>query len=105
MELNKVLIRERYELPTLDDMLHELLQAKIFSKIDLASGYWHVKLDRKSSLMTTFQTHNGRYRWLRLPFGVSVAAEIFQRKLNEALYDLRGVTCVADDIIIYGRDI
>ena len=103
-ELNKVLIRERYELPTLDDILHELLQAKIFSKFDLSSGYWHVKLDRKSSLMTTFQTHNGRYRWLRLPFGVSVAAEIFQRKLNEALYDLKGVTCVADDIIVYGRN-
>jgi len=102
-ELNKVLVRERYTLPTIEDKLHELSQSKFFSKTDVSSGYWHVELDETSSKLTTFQTCHGRYRWLRLPFGLSVSSEIFQRKLNEALYGLKGVTCVADDIIIHAK--
>ena len=103
-ELNKGLVRERYTLPTLDDTIHELSQSTVFSKFDLKHGYWHVKLDEASSKMTTFQASNGRFRWLRLPFGVSVAAEIFQRKLHELLSDLKGVICIADDIILHGKD-
>ena len=102
-ELNKALVRERYTLPTLDDCLHELGKSTIFSKADLASGYWHISLDEESSLLTTFQTPFGRYRWLRLPFGTSVSSEIFQRKLLEALHGLPGVVCVADDVLIHGR--
>ena len=44
----------------------------------------------------------GQYRFLRLPFGCNVSSEIFQRKLNEAIGDLPGVLCVADDIMLYG---
>lgn len=103
LELNKVLIRERYTLPTMDDVLHEMTNSKVFSKLDLTCGYWHVKLDYNSSLLTTFQTCHGRYRFLRLPFGLSVSAEIFQVKLIDAIDDLEGVACVADDIIVHGR--
>ena len=103
-ELNKVLIRERYTLPTLDDVLHELSEAKVFSKADLSAGYWHIQLDENSSKLTTFQTCFGRYRWLRLPFGLSVSAEIFQKRLTEALINLPGVICIADDIIVYGSN-
>lgn len=102
LELNKVLIRERYSLPTMEDVLHQMTNSRIFSKMDLTSGYWHVDLDRVSSMLTTFQTCHGRYRFLRLPFGLSVSAEIFQRKLINALKDLEGIVCVADDIIIHG---
>ena len=101
-ELNKVLIRERYILPTLQDTVHELSQSTFFSKFDLAHGYWHIKLYEDTSKMTTFQTCNGRYRWLRLPFGVSVAAEAFHRKLSEAFLGLKGVLFIADDIIVHG---
>lgn len=103
-ELNKVLLREHYTLPTLDDTLHELTQSKVFTKADLASGYWHVKLDDESSKLTTFQTCYGRFRWLRLPFGLSVSAEIFQKKLTSIFSDLEGIVCIADDIIIHGKD-
>ena len=102
--LNDVLLRERYILPTLDDTLHELGNSKVFSKTDLADGYWHIELEEESSLLTTFQTCFGRFRWLRLPFGICTSAEIFQKKLHNALRDLKGVICVADDIIIHGRD-
>ena len=103
-ELNKVTKRERYPLPVLEDVMHELSESKVFSKADLKNGYWHVQLDTESSYLTTFQTSFGRYRWLRLPFGLNVSAEIFQRKLHETLADLEGVVNVADDIIIYGRN-
>ena len=70
--------------------------------MDLSNGYWHCELDEASSLLTTFVTPYVRYRWLRLPFGTKVSSDIFQRKLNESLEGLKGVVCVADDIIIFG---
>ena len=103
-ELNKALLREHYTLPILEDTLHELGQSGLFTKADLSSGYWHVQLDRESSMLTTFQTCYGRYRFVRLPFGTSVSSEIFQKKLLEALDGLPGVVCIADDVIIHGKD-
>ena len=102
-ELNKVLLREHYTLPVLDEVLHELKESKIFTKVDLSSGYWHVKIDEESSLLTTFQTCFGRFRWLRLPFGLNVASEIFQKKLIDAFEGLDGIVCIADDVVIHGR--
>lgn len=102
-ELNKALMREHYTIPVLDDMLHELSDSRFFSKADLAAGYWHVRLDYESSMMTTFQTCHGLYRWCRLPFGLSVSSEIFQKKLIEAINGLSGVLCIADDIVIHGK--
>ena len=77
--LNKALKRERYPIPVIDDVLPELAKAKIFTKIDAKNGYWHVVLDDDSAKLTTFDTPFGRYRWKRLPFGLSVASEIFQK--------------------------
>jgi len=103
-ELNKALIRERFTLLILDDALHELGQSRFFSKANLSAGFHHVELDYESSLLTTFQTYYGRYRWTRLPFGLYVSSEIFGRKLLEALDSLTGVICIADDVIVHGRD-
>ena len=102
-ELNKVLLREHYTIPILDDVIHEVSCAKVFPKADVSDAYWHVKLDEESSLLTTFQTPFGRYRWNVLPFGLCVSSEIFQRKLQETLSDLPGIIIVADDITIYGE--
>ena len=99
--LNAALKRERYQLPILDDFLPELGQAKIFS-VDLRSGYWDCVLDEESSLLTTFATPFGRYRWCRLPFGLSVFSEIFQKRVNQALAGLEGVLDIVDDFLIYG---
>ena len=67
--------------------------------------YWHVPLDEESSMMTTFATQYGRYRWLRLPFGLSVSSEIFQKRLHGALIGLEGTLCVADDIVVHAEDV
>ena len=61
-------------------------------------------MDTESSYLTTFQTCFGRYRWLRLPFGLNVSSEIFQKKILEAFQDLPGIVCIADDVVIHGRD-
>lgn len=62
-----------------------------------------MKLDDRSSLLTTMITPFGRYRWSILPFGLKVSSEIFQRKLTEALGDIEGVFTTADDNIVTGR--
>ena len=100
--LNEALQREHYKLPTLDDVLYQLKDAKVFTKLDIKEAFWHVRLDEESSLLTTMITPFGRFRWLRLPFGLKVSSEIFQRKLTEALEGLTNTISVADDIILAG---
>ena len=100
--LNTVLKRERYQIPVIDDLLPDLTDARVFTKVHLASAFWHLELDRESSMLTTFATPYGRYRWLRLPFGLSVSSEIFQKRLHQELQGLPGVKCIVDDILIHG---
>ena len=102
--LNRALVRERYMLPTFEDVLPSLSGAQVFSKLDVADAFWHLELDDESSLLTAMGTPFGRYVWRRLPFGLSVSSELFQRSLHQALEGLPGLICVADDIVVTGRD-
>ena len=70
--------------------------------VDTTKGYWHVELDYESSVLCTFNTPVGRYRFKRLPFGVVGSQDIFQRKLDDIYRNICNVTGIADDIIIYG---
>jgi hypothetical protein len=70
--------------------------------VDLTAGYWHCVLDEESSLLTTFATPFGRYRWKRLPFGLSSSSEIFQKRVNQALEGLNRILNITDDILVYG---
>lgn len=67
--------------------------------VDARDAFLQCKLDYKSSLMTMFWTPWGRKRWLRLPFGVSVAPEVYQRKQHELLAGLSGIEPIADDTV------
>lgn len=100
--LNKALKRPNLQFVTIDEILPELGKANVFSTVNAIKGFWHVVLDEPSSKLTTFWKPFGRYRWTRLPFGISPAPEIFQMKLQEAIHGLGGVECIADDILIYG---
>ena len=101
--LNTALKRSHYPLPVIEDILPELADVKVFSKADLKDGFLQIQLDEDSSKLTTFQTPWGRYRYLRMPFGISPAPECFQRKLDQNLEGLEGIYKVADDILITGR--
>ena len=84
-DLNRAIQREHYPLPTIEDVSTRLAGAKVFTKCDVWNGFWHVQLDKQSSYLTTFHTPFGRYRWKRLPFGISSAPEVFQRKMHELI--------------------
>ena len=102
-DLNAAIRRPYYRTPTLDDILPKLNGAKYFTILDARSGYWNIKLSNDSSLYTTFNAGPyGRYRFLRLPFGLSCAQDVFQRMVDETFGDLPGVTGIADDIVIFG---
>ena len=101
--LKKALKRFHYPMPVVDDILPDLAHAKVFSVLDLKSGFWHVQLADSSSTLTTMGTPFGRFRWKRLPFGVAPAPEVFQQRLDEILMDLEGVKVIVDDILVYGE--
>ena len=98
--LNTALKRNHYPLPVIEDILPSLANAKVFTVMDAKNGFWQVQLDTESSMLTTFETAWGKYRWLRMPMGI--APEEFQRRLNNTIRNLDGVLAVADDILIYG---
>ena len=75
----------------------------MFSTVDAKNGFWHVELDDDSSRLTTFNSPFGRFRWLRLPFGLCTAPEEFQRRLNHALVGLKGVRTIHNDILVFGE--
>ena len=101
--VNKALMRPMFQIPTLTEHLHQLGDAKCFSLLDVREGFLHIPLDEESSLQTTMHTTYGRYKWLRLPFGISSAPEEFQKRLLGALEGLEGIICIADDILVYGE--
>jgi hypothetical protein len=80
--LNKAIMRDHYPTPTLEEITPKLAGARVFSKIDARNGYWNVKLDDESSYLTTFNTPNGRYRFLRMPFGLRMSQDVFQFKID-----------------------
>ena len=103
-KLNESVCRERHILPSVEETLAQLGNAKVFSKLDANSGFWQVKLDQSSSLLTTFITPFGRYCFDCLPFGITSAPEYFQKTMTTILEGVEGVVCLMDDILIYGRD-
>ena len=95
--------RCHYPMPTIEDILPELNNAKVFSVMDAKDGFCQVELTPESSKLTTFNTPYGRYRWKRMPQGLKSSPEEYQRRQDQALEGLRGVHPVADDILIVGK--
>lgn len=101
-KLNIGLKREKYNIPTFDELSHRLANARVMSKLDAASGFFQIPLSESARNFTTFLTPFGRYRFKRLPMGVSVAPEIDQRKMTELLSGVEGVLIYMDDVLVFG---
>ena len=101
---NTAICRERHLTPTINDIIHDLNGAKVFSKLDLNQGYNQIELDHSSRYITTFSTHTGLWRYKRLNFGISSAAEVFQNAIRETLSGLQGVLNISDDILVFGTN-
>ena len=102
VNLNKAIRRCHYPIATVEEISSNLAKAKVSSVVYAKDGFLQVELDRDSSELTTFWTPHGRFRWLRMPFGLSSSPEVFQRKLDECLEGLENIQVIADDILIYG---
>ena len=89
---------------SVDESVSKLANSKIFTKLDVKSGYWRIPLSEDSRKFTTFVTPFRRYQFNRLPFGINSASEIFQRTVSQILGDLEGVICHMDDILIHAAD-
>ena len=80
--LNKAIRRPKYIIPNLEENLHKLHNVKYMTIIDVKEAFLNIPLTLRSSLMTTMSTPWGRYRWTRLPFGISSASEEWQRRIH-----------------------
>lgn len=86
-----------------DEIASKLTNKAVFTVLDMKDGYFQVKIDNQSSDYCTFGTPFGRYQFCRLPFGLSSAPEVFQRKNFELFGDIDGVEIYFDDLIISGE--
>ena len=102
-DLNKAIRREHHVTTTLEEILPKLSGAQVFSIVDVKCGYWNVELDEESTYLTTFNSPFGRYRFLRMPFGLKMSQDVFQAKIDQTFEGCKGVVGIADDIVVSGK--
>lgn len=102
-QLNQVTRKDSYPLPRIEEALTSLKKACWYTTLDLASGYWQVKVDPKDAEKTAFTTPRGLYEFNRMPFGLCNAPATFQRLMESCLGDqnLESLLIYLDDIIVY----
>lgn len=101
---NMAIKRENHPLPTMDQLLPKMREAKLFTKLDIRDAFHHIELHPDSRPITTFITGQGLFRFKRMMFGITCAPEIFQKILERILLGCDGVINFIDDILIFGKD-
>ncbi|KAL0391033.1 UNVERIFIED_CONTAM: RNA-directed DNA polymerase [Sesamum calycinum] len=87
--LNKITVKNKYPIPLVADCFDRLSRAKYFTKIDLRSGYWQVRIKEGDEAKTTVVTRYGAFEFLVMPFGLTNAPATFSTMMNQVLTRLR----------------
>ncbi|XP_033761504.1 uncharacterized protein LOC117343268 [Pecten maximus] len=104
--INAVTRKDAYPLPRIDDTLDTLAGARWFCTLDMASGYWQIKMDEADKHKTAFSTHLGLFEFNVMPFGLANAAATFERLMEMVLKGLNWKKCLCylDDVVVFGTD-
>ncbi|XP_024942173.1 uncharacterized protein LOC107269153 [Cephus cinctus] len=103
-EFNKFVKRYHRKIPTFDELSSDIAGSKVFSVLDADRALHQIKLSERSSYMMTIITPFGRYRYLRMPFGINSATEVFQDCFEEIFGNIEGVDIYVDDVRVRGRN-
>ena len=101
-DLNKAIIRENHKPQTVEEIAHQLAGAMVFTKADALKAFLQVHLTEESSKLLVINTHKGRYRFKRMPFGAKMSQDVFQMKMDLIMEQCPGVISIHDDIVVHG---
>jgi hypothetical protein len=104
---NKAMVKNRYPLPRIDDLFDRLSGAKVFSRIDLRSGYYQIRITKGDEEKTAFRTRYGSYEFLVMPFGLTNAPATFCTLMNDIFREWLDdfVVVYIDNILIYSSSL
>ena len=99
--LNRVTKKNAYPLPRIDDLLEKIGSAKYFTALDMASGYWQIKMNEDDQEKTAFSSTSGHWEFKVMPFGLTNAPATFQKLMHKLFRQKNGVHSLLDDILIF----
>ena len=105
-QLNDVTIKNKYPPPRIDDLFDQLSGAKVFSKIDLRTGYHQLKIKKEDTPKTAFTTRYGLYEYTVMSFGLTNVPASFMHMMNKVFMDFldKFVVVFIDDIMVYSKN-
>ena len=102
-ELNKCIRRKPWPMPHINDLIQDVGRYQHVTALDLSMGYYHLRLDKELSTMSTFMLPFGLYKYNRLAMGLNISPDIFQEKMAKLFGDLPWIKVYLDDLLIFSN--